>query len=109
MHDEFKLMHKKASTPHPARLRFAATVDPPRRSQTLAGGRVSSPALDRPSVGWLLLPSPRFAQRSGGEGAGGGGASSTIIPVEPSNVTRGESCSLTRTRVCPNQLKIIPL
>src|ERR1700688_4027640 len=101
MHDEFKLMHKKASTPHPARLRFAAAVAPPRRSQALAGRRVRSPAPVRSSGGWLLLPSPRFAERSGGEGSGVGGVSA--------NVTRGESCSLTRTRVSPTPLKIISL
>ncbi len=31
--------------PHPARLRYAATVDPPHRSQALAGRRVAPPAL----------------------------------------------------------------
>src|SRR5580704_10158347 len=99
MLDECKLMHKKASTPHPARLRFAATVDPLHRSQALAGGRVSSPALDRPSVGWLLLPSPRFAQRSGGVRGEQSSLSRSGVGGAPASVTRGESCSLTRTRV----------
>ena len=86
--------------PHPARLRYAATVDPPHRSQALAGRRVAPPALHsvRQSIPkevpclscQLLPPSPRFAQRSGGEGSGVGGASASA--------TRGESPSPARLR-----------